>query len=100
MAYEVLFVLISAGVAALSLILLFHYRKKRDRALKPAIDRLAAILPNANCGACGTPGCRDLAKKILTGKAPPDACVSGGGITAVMVARHLGCQDEDYRNRY
>ena len=32
----------------------------------PRIDIVAQMLPNANCGACGLPGCRAFAEAVLT----------------------------------
>ena len=36
----------------------------------PKIEEVRAVLPGANCGACGFPGCDGLAKAIAEGKAP------------------------------
>jgi|SRR5690554_391257 len=40
----------------------------------PRVDEIEALLPGANCGACGFPGCRGLAEAIVKGSAPVDAC--------------------------
>ncbi len=34
----------------------------------PRIDKVASMLPGANCGACGKAGCRDLAEALVTGE--------------------------------
>jgi len=34
----------------------------------PRIDEVEKLLPNYNCGACGTPGCRAFATGILNGE--------------------------------
>lgn len=34
----------------------------------PRIDDVEKLLPNYNCGACGTPGCRAFATGILNGE--------------------------------
>jgi H+/Na+-translocating ferredoxin:NAD+ oxidoreductase subunit B len=34
----------------------------------PRIDEVEKLLPNYNCGACGTPGCRAFAEAIVTGE--------------------------------
>lgn len=34
----------------------------------PRIDDIEKLLPNYNCGACGTPGCRAFATGILNGE--------------------------------
>ncbi len=40
----------------------------------PRVDQVLALLPGANCGACGFPGCSGLAQAIVEGRAPVDAC--------------------------
>jgi len=99
MSDKTLLVFIILGTAAF--LLLSMYLKKRKRSAQgPGIDALTAILPNANCGACGNPGCRELAAKLLRGKAAPDSCVSGGELTAVRIARFLRLEEDSFRNRY
>jgi Fe-S-cluster-containing hydrogenase component 2 len=39
------------------------------------IERLIAYLPGFDCGACGAPGCRNLAEDIVQGKAGISHCV-------------------------
>jgi len=34
----------------------------------PRIDAIEKLLPNYNCGACGTPGCRAFATGIINGE--------------------------------
>lgn len=34
----------------------------------PRIDEIEKLLPNYNCGACGTPGCRAFAEAIIDGE--------------------------------
>jgi len=34
----------------------------------PRIDAIEKLLPNYNCGACGTPGCRAFATGIVNGE--------------------------------
>lgn len=97
---KILLVFFLFGFATLLFILFFYLKRRRDSALGPNVDALTAMLPNANCGACGNPGCRELAAKLLRGKAAPDACVSGGSLTAVRVARFLGQEEDIYRNQY
>jgi Na+-translocating ferredoxin:NAD+ oxidoreductase RNF subunit RnfB len=43
----------------------------------PRITAINDILPGANCGACGFPGCSALAVAISKGEAPVDACLPG-----------------------
>ena len=49
-----------------------------DRFLKveedPRIGEVERLLPGSNCGACGQPGCRGLAERIVAGELPPSRC--------------------------
>lgn len=40
----------------------------------PRIDEIEELLPGANCGGCGYPGCRGLAEAIVAGEAPVTGC--------------------------
>jgi len=56
----------------------------------PRTERIEEELPGANCGACGLPGCGELAKRIAEGKADIDACPVGGEDTARRIAEIMG----------
>ena len=40
----------------------------------PRIDAVAGMLPGANCGACGFPGCRGFAEATVRGEVQPAKC--------------------------
>ena len=40
----------------------------------PHIDDVEALLPKANCGGCGFPGCRVFAENVVAGKVAPGKC--------------------------
>lgn len=40
----------------------------------PKRDAVREVLPGANCGGCGYPGCDGCADAIAAGKAPVNAC--------------------------
>ncbi len=40
----------------------------------PRIDSVEGLLPHANCGACGTPGCRPFAEELVQGDKNPGEC--------------------------
>ena len=40
----------------------------------PRIDAVEALLPKANCGGCGFPGCRAFAENVVAGKVKPGGC--------------------------
>lgn len=51
----------------------------------PRIEEVEGLLPGSNCGACGEPGCRALAEKIVAGIVAPAKCTvsSPAGIEAI-----------------
>ena len=56
----------------------------------PRLDEVEGMLPGSNCGACGEPGCRGLAEKLVTGAAAPSKC-SVSSLSAVQeIAELLG----------
>lgn len=59
----------------------------------PRADAIIEVLPGANCGACGFPGCAGLAAAVVGNKAPVNACPVGGEKVAAMVARIMGVDD-------
>jgi NADPH-dependent glutamate synthase beta subunit-like oxidoreductase/Pyruvate/2-oxoacid:ferredoxin oxidoreductase delta subunit len=56
----------------------------------PRIARVESVLPGANCGGCGFPGCSGAAAAIVAGKAPVDVCVAGNAEVTENVARIMG----------
>ena len=56
----------------------------------PRIDAVQSMLPNNNCGACGLPGCRAFAEKVVEGAVQPVGCTVGGAQTASRIATYLG----------
>jgi Na+-translocating ferredoxin:NAD+ oxidoreductase RNF subunit RnfB len=56
----------------------------------PRISEVEAMLPGANCGACGFPGCRALAEKIVAGEAPPSMCSVNSAENTARIAAFLG----------
>jgi electron transport complex protein RnfB len=55
----------------------------------PLVDRIEALLPQTQCGKCGTPGCRPYAEEIAAGT-PHNRCVPGGAETITDLAALLG----------
>ena len=58
------------------------------------LPELVAILPGANCGSCGYPGCEGYAKAMLDG-APVNSCGPGGAAVAAKLAEYLGVDAGD-----
>lgn len=56
----------------------------------PRIDVVDDMLPHANCGACGQPGCRMFAEKLISGEATPAQCTVSSGEGIQRIAAFLG----------
>jgi NADPH-dependent glutamate synthase beta subunit-like oxidoreductase len=56
----------------------------------PRVEAVDAVLPGANCGGCGLPGCSANAEAIVAGKAAPNSCVAAGDETTEAIAAVLG----------
>ena len=56
----------------------------------PRIDVVAQMLPNANCGACGLPGCRAFAEQAVAGAVAPAQCTVSGEAAREQIAQYLG----------
>ena len=54
------------------------------------IEKVEAVLPQANCGACGYAGCAAFAEAVVKGEADINGCIPGGGDTAAAIAGILG----------
>ncbi|MDE3197033.1 MAG: RnfABCDGE type electron transport complex subunit B [Acidobacteriota bacterium] len=55
----------------------------------PRIDEVEAMLPHANCGACGCPGCRAFAEKAVHGEIEPGKCTVNSPEGVQKIARYL-----------
>jgi RnfABCDGE-type electron transport complex B subunit len=56
----------------------------------PKIDEVEELLPHANCGACGTAGCRAFAEKLVEGELQPGACTVNSVEMNQVIADFLG----------
>jgi len=88
-------VAILGGLAVFFGVVLAYASKKFAVETDPKIDEVRAVLPGANCGACGYPGCDGLAEAIATGKAPVNACPVGGADVAKKVGEIMGVVAEE-----
>jgi Na+-translocating ferredoxin:NAD+ oxidoreductase RNF subunit RnfB len=74
-----------------------------DRFLKvdedPRIDGVEHLLPGSNCGACGQPGCRGLAEKIVQGSETPSRCTVASPVALAAVADYMGVEVGDAERR-
>lgn len=91
---------ISLGtVAAFSAVILFIIAKKFKVEEDPRIDVVAELLPGANCGGCGYPGCRGLAEALVKGADAGSIaglnCPAGGAMDEIGKALGLEVATSD-----
>ena len=55
-------------------------------------EALKAIMPGANCGGCGYPGCEGYAAALASGEADPSLCPVGGPVLMEQISEILGVQ--------
>lgn len=70
--------------------LLGFFKKVFFVPVDPTEANIRSVLPGANCGACGFPGCDGLASAIARGEAPVNACTVGGASCAKAVGDIMG----------
>ncbi|KAA6183796.1 RnfABCDGE type electron transport complex subunit B [Thiohalocapsa marina] len=56
----------------------------------PRIDQVEDLLPRANCGACGTAGCRPFAEMLVKGEIEPGRCTVNSTEMNQVIADFLG----------
>ncbi len=56
----------------------------------PKVEEIDEILPGANCGACGEPGCTSFAQAVVEGRAPIEGCPVGGTSLAEKIGEIMG----------
>jgi Na+-translocating ferredoxin:NAD+ oxidoreductase RNF subunit RnfB len=58
----------------------------------PRLERVVEMLPGSNCGACGEPGCRALAEKLVAGAVAPSKCTVSSRMQIEAIAGLLGVE--------
>ncbi|MGM0489844.1 MAG: (Fe-S)-binding protein [Planctomycetota bacterium] len=61
----------------------------------PRIDEVEDLLPGANCGACGYPGCRAMAENLVAGWEEPRACPVCSPEEVTTIASLLGIEAKE-----
>ena len=80
-----------SALGAVAAIILFFIAKQFKVYEDPRIDEVEELLPAANCGACGFPGCRGFAEALVKSDDISDFnCPVGGAETMNAVAKALG----------
>jgi len=79
-------IIIGAGLAAASKIFYVY--------VDPKITAIEDVLPGANCGGCGLPGCTANAEAIVAGTAEPNSCVAASEDEITQIAQIMGVSIE------
>ncbi len=79
-------VIIGTGLAVASKIFYVY--------VDPLVEKIDGLLPGANCGGCGYPGCAANAEAIVAGKSSPNSCVAGDDELAQAIAEVMGMKIE------
>lgn len=58
----------------------------------PRVTDIMEVIPGANCGGCGYPGCAAFADAVVKGNAPVNGCPVGGAEVADKVAAIMGIE--------
>jgi len=80
------------GLALLFGLILGFSAKKFAVEQNPRVEKLIRVLPGANCGGCGFPGCTVFAERVIQGEANYRGCPPGGSSLAVEIARQMGVE--------
>jgi len=92
-------VLCLAGLGVVFGIILGVAAKKFAVEVDPRVEELMKVMPGANCGACGLPGCGGFAEALVEGTVKPSACSPGGASLQEKIAAILGTEVSTYEER-
>ncbi|MEN8251155.1 MAG: RnfABCDGE type electron transport complex subunit B, partial [Bacteroidota bacterium] len=90
---------ILAGLGLLFGIILSVAYKKFKVFEDPRIDVVENMLPNANCGACGVPGCRAFAEEVINNGVNPAKCSVSSEEGIATIANFLGVEAQQEEKR-
>lgn len=83
-------VIVSFLVALILGLLLGFFKKMFSVPVDEKVAKVREVLPGANCGGCGYPGCDGFAAAVAAGEASADGCAAGGAETAKKVGEVMG----------
>ncbi len=78
------------GLTVVLALMLILANKKLYVYEDPRIDVVEDLLPHANCGACGQPGCRPFAELLVSGDVLPGKCTVSSEEGRLAIAEFLG----------
>jgi len=61
----------------------------------PKVVAICDVLPGANCGGCGFPGCSANAQAVVDGESDVNSCVAAGDDVAMAIAAIMGVSVSD-----
>lgn len=83
--------ILALGLLTLALAGLIAFANKKLFVYQdPRIDQVEDMLPHANCGACGYPGCRPFAEALVSGQVLPGKCSVSSDEGRLAIAQFLG----------
>jgi len=88
----ILAIIIIGGLGLLYALVLAFASIKFHVEVDPKIEKIIAVLPGANCGACGQPGCGGYAEAIVNGGEAINKCAPGGSDCVVAIAKIMGIE--------
>lgn len=97
MDYKIIIIatVVLGAIGLISAVILYYIAKKFRVEEDPLIDEVAELLPGANCGGCGYPGCKGLAEAIVkAGSLDGLNCPADGSSTMDNIAGLLGLTAE------
>ncbi len=83
-------ILIMGSLSLLLGIILTLANRKLQVPVSVEEQSINEVLPGANCGACGYPGCSNYAAAVASGEAPVNKCTVGGSDVAAQIAKIMG----------
>lgn len=88
-------VIIVAVIGILAGILLTVAAKFMSVPVDERVTNIRAVLPGANCGACGFAGCDEYAEKLVSDGVKTNLCTPGGEAAAKAISELLGSAFEE-----
>lgn len=83
--------MVSLGVMGLLFGAALAYASKKFAVeVDPRVEKIAEVLPNANCGGCGLAGCAAFAEAVVAEQVDANACSPGGVEVAHKIAQIIG----------
>ncbi|MCK4249730.1 MAG: RnfABCDGE type electron transport complex subunit B [Candidatus Omnitrophica bacterium] len=93
-------ILSMSGLGFLFALILVLANKQLKVEEDPGIEKIAGLLPGANCGACGLAGCRAYAEQLIAGTVQAGLCPANGAEEAAQIAGILGVEHKQAQPEY